>query len=68
MSESFDPEAFLEWLDDHDGPVTSSEMVTEWPNFPYGELDGCTGPIIDEEFCYYQCDLRKVAKGMKILD
>lgn len=68
MSSSFDAEAFLTWLDDYDGPVKKGDLAEEWSDFPLGELNGCTGPIIDGDFAYYQRDLRRVAEGRPILD
>ncbi len=67
MSDEFDAEAFLEWLDEQDGAITISQME-DWPCFPWGELGCVTGVFHDGERAYYKRDLRRVAEGRRIID
>lgn len=59
---------FLAWLENQDGPIERERLIGLWPNFPADKLAGCTGPIINGEYCYYCHDLETVAKGQRILD
>lgn len=63
----FDTEAFLEWLDEQEGPVTWEELQ-QWPEFPHLYLKGVTGPFVDGEPAYYQHDLRRAARRYKPFD
>lgn len=67
MSDSFNPDEFLDWLDEQDGPVTKAEME-QWKNFPWANLHGVTGPIVDGELAYYQRDLERAADGYRPID
>lgn len=68
MTETFDSEAFVEWLDEQDSPVTKPTLVEEWPQFPWQYLGGVTGVIEDGEFAYYRYDLRRAAKKRRPID
>jgi len=67
MSDTFDNEAFLDWLDEQDGPITITQME-EWPNFPVEQMKYVTGVFEDGERAYYQRDLRRAAEGRSIID
>lgn len=64
----FDGEAFCSWLDEQDGSIPAKTLADEWPQFPRHLLKGCTGPIIEGELHYYQCDLHDAARGWRPLD
>jgi len=63
MTEKFDNEAFLCWLDQYDGHVYAHELEQEWPNFSWDRPIGQTCPFRDGEPAYYQHDLRQIAEG-----
>jgi len=63
MTDDFDNEAFLDWLDDYDGHVYAHELEQEWLNFPWDGLSGQTCPFRDGEPAYYQHDLRQIAES-----
>lgn len=67
MTEDFDSEAFLGWLDEQDGPVTVSQME-QWPNFPTERMQYVTGVFEDGERAYYKRDLRRAARGRDVID
>lgn len=62
MTDSFDTEDFLDWLDEQEGAVKGNVLVEEYPNFPGEYMGGCTGAIVDGELAYYQWDLRRAAE------
>lgn len=68
MTDGFDHEAFLAWLDDRDGPVPGAVLDDEWPDFPRDGLVGVTGPIVDGEFAYFRHDLERAARGRRPID
>lgn len=70
MTEDFDSEAFLEWLDEYGSPVPKQTLRDEWPNFPWENVPvGITGAITDDgELAYYRRDLRLAAEGKPNLD
>lgn len=70
MTENFDSEAFLEWLDGYGSPVPKETLRDEWPNFPWDNIrTGITGAITDGgKLAYYRHDLRLAVKGKSNLD
>jgi len=65
MSESFDPEAFCEWLAVQDSTLCFDDIDEEWPNFPWDQMGvGITVGLSDGgESLYYKRDLRRAARG-----
>lgn len=64
MQHNFDAEAFLDWIDEHDGAVPREELQEEWPNFPFENIGTVTVTLDDDgRSCYFQRDLRRAAKG-----
>lgn len=66
MGDDFDTEAFLDWLDDHDGGVPQQKMDERWPNFPWENVTVGITVALDDDWnsVYYKRDLRRAAKGL----
>jgi len=49
MTDSFDADEFLDWLDEQQGPIPKPVMAEKWPDFPWDYVVGVTGTFVDED-------------------
>lgn len=68
-----DKEAFIEWVNSHDGAITSQEIHTEWPEFfTEGYADNLFGVTVvrsdDGNFLYAKEDIRLCVTNTELLD
>lgn len=83
MSDTFDAEKFLSWLEERDGPIRVAPIEDKFPHFPWKYASGVTCTFVNEDgeilhdleshdgeiyLGYYKSDLRRAAKRKMPID
>ena len=69
----FEPEKFVEWLEEKEGPIHHEEVNQKFSYFPWNNIPvGITSPYMEDKEkklgWYYKRDLRKAALSLQNYD